>query len=98
MHAVLMRAYAADRSYEKALGQSDWLVANRGLAYAEFNSGYMWQPVNVVESNLALLASAHYANKLGRIELALKRRKEFNAAWPNGEQLTQVTRRNQKLN
>lgn len=98
LHSVLMRAYAANKDFEKAIQQADWLVANRGRAYAEFNSGYMWQPANVVESNLALISAAHYANKIGRNDLAAKYRDDFAAAWPNGEQLSQVTRRIQKLN
>ncbi len=98
LHAILMRAYASNKSYEKALQQADWLVANRGLAYAEFNSINMWQPVNVIESNLALLSAADYAEKLGRNDLANERRKAFAAAWPKGEQMPQTARRMREIN
>lgn len=98
LHSVLMRAYAANNSYEKALEQADWLIANRGLAYAEFNSGYMWQPANVAESNFALISASRYAEKLGRSELAAKHRANFAAAWPNAERLPQAARHAKMLN
>lgn len=98
LHAVLMRAYAANKDYEKALQQADWLVARRGLAYVEYNSINMWQPTNVVESNLALLSAAQYADKLGRTQLAEKRRYEFTTAWPDAERLPQVARRIRDFN
>ncbi len=98
LHAVLMRAYAANKNYEKALHQADWLIGHRGLAYAEFNSVNMWQAANVAESNFALLAAAHYADRLGNAKLAVKHRKAFSDAWPDAERLPQVTRRVRELN
>jgi putative peptide modification system cyclase len=97
LHTVLMRAYAADRDYEKAKKQADWLISHRGLAYAEFNSLSMWQPVNVAESNLALLAAAHYAKKSGRAEESVSHLAAFKAAWPESERLELVSRRLQEL-
>ena len=93
LHSVLMRAYAADRNFEKALQQADWLAANRGRAYVEFNSLNMWQPANVAESNLALLSAAKYADSLGNTKLGSERRKSFEAVWPDAGQLPQAVRR-----
>ncbi|MGH8105439.1 MAG: tetratricopeptide repeat protein, partial [Arenimonas sp.] len=97
LHAVLMRAYAASHNYKKAKEQADWLAGHRGLAYAEFNSLSMWQPVNVAESNMALLAAAHYAEKTGHADESASRLKAFKAAWPEGDRLTQVSRRLSEL-
>ncbi|MGH8049302.1 MAG: putative peptide modification system cyclase [Arenimonas sp.] len=98
LHVVLMRAYATNRNYEKAKVQADWLAEHRGLAYAEFNSLSMWQSVNVAESNMALLAAAHYAGKSGHADESASRLKAFKAAWPEGDRLMQVSRRLRELN
>lgn len=98
LHSTLMRAYAADKDYSKALQQANWLLSNRGRAYAEFNSINMWQPVNVIESNLALLSAEHYAKQLNKSELAIVHRKAFDAAWPSTEKLPQVIQHSTELN
>ena len=96
-HAVLMRAYAATRAYPQALREADWLAAHRGRAYGEFNSLNMWQPVNVAESNLALLAASVYAGKANKPDIAKKRKAAFEAAWPGSGKLAVVSRRSQVL-
>jgi len=98
LHQQLMRAYAANGDFEKALKQADWIATHRGTAYAEFNSLYMWQPANVAESNLALLAAAHYADKLGKKDIASERRKAFSEAWPNAGRARQVAYRARQFN
>ena len=82
-HAVLMRAYAADRDYPAALAEAQWLAKQRGRAYLDSNSWEMWTPANIVESNLALLSAAEFAEKLGRRELAQQYLKKFLEAWPS---------------
>ena len=82
-HAVLMRAYAANREYPAALVEAQWLSKQRGRAYVEWNSWEMWTPANIVESNLALLSAAEFAEKLGRRELAQQYLKKFLEAWPS---------------
>ncbi len=96
-HAVLMRAYAAARAYPQALREADWLATHRGRAFGEFNSLNMWQPVNVAESNLALLAASVYADKAGKPDIAQKRKAAFQAAWPGSGKLAIVSRRSQAL-
>jgi putative peptide modification system cyclase len=77
--------YIADAlgEYGEALREAEWLVQNRGTAYAEYNSRSMWQPVNVLESNLALQSAAGYAEKLGNLKLAQDRNQQFLEAWPD---------------
>ena len=70
-----------------------WLAARRGLAYAEFNSLNMMQPLNVAESTLALRAAADYASRLGRDDLARARMQAFEAAWPDHARIPAVARR-----
>ena len=81
-HVLLARAYAVDNRHDDALREMDWLVANRGRAYAEGNDDNMWQPVNVLESDLALLSSAEQALAGGNKVVARQRLKAFDLAWP----------------
>jgi putative peptide modification system cyclase len=81
VHAVLSRAYLADGRYQPALDQANWLVAHRGLAYGEFNSLSVWQPVNVLESNLALVTAQRAAAGLGDGIAAGKAQAALTAAW-----------------
>lgn len=97
LHAVLMRAHAAAGDAEAALVQAEWLASQRGLVFAEPNSDFAWQLVNIVESNLALAAAAQLAEQLGRNDLTLARRQAFAEAWPYGDLLPAVERRQQSL-
>jgi putative peptide modification system cyclase len=82
LHAVLMRAYAADKDFSRALDQADWLMSHRGRAYAESNSNYSWQPANILESHLANQAAIYYAGKLGKQNQARQYQSAFDNAWP----------------
>lgn len=93
LHAVLMRALARNKDYAAAIQQAEWLVAHRGRAYAEHNSLSIWQPVNVIESNLALDAAARYAERLGQADIARKYESAFLEAWPDGAALPASKRR-----
>jgi putative peptide modification system cyclase len=92
LHAVLMRAYEASDDRNGALREAGWLVAHRGLAYGEFNSQHLLQPINVAESNFAIRAAAEHARALGRLEEADKHQAAFAAAWPRHD-FPQVRRR-----
>jgi putative peptide modification system cyclase len=81
-HAVLMRAYQANKDQVAALTEAEWLAAERGRAYAEFNGYELLSPANIVESNLALLAAAELNAQLGRQRAAQVRLAQFRKAWP----------------
>jgi putative peptide modification system cyclase len=81
IHAVLARAYLESDRFADARRESDWLVANRGLAYGEFNGLKAWQPLNVLESNLALLSAKRAALQEGDGAAAGKYSRAFAAAW-----------------
>ncbi|WP_146907851.1 hypothetical protein [Arenimonas daejeonensis] len=95
--AVLMRALAAAGKPGAAAEQTDWLASHRGRAFAEFNSRSGWQAANVIESNLALRAAAQLAERAGQKDRANKRTEEFSRAWPGGEALEAVKRRDATL-
>jgi len=84
-HAQRMKALLADKQDKRALQEADWLIANRGLAYAEVNNRAMWKPSNLVESNLAILMAANIEKRLGLKDQAEARNKIFLAAWPGKE-------------
>lgn len=84
-HAQRMKALLADKQDKRALQEADWLIANRGLAYAEVNNRAMWKPSNLVESNLAILVAANIEKRLGLKDQAEARNKIFLAAWPGKE-------------
>jgi hypothetical protein len=92
-HAVLMRAYAARKDFNSALAEARWLTSARGLAYGEWNRWDMWSAPNVLESNLALLSGAEYAQKLGQIALARQQLQAFLRVWPQAEQMPFVAQR-----
>ena len=92
-HVVRMRALEASGDPAGALAQAEWLRSHRGLAYVEFNSLNILQPVNVIESNLALGSAARLAAQLGRPELAATRQAEFESAWPGQKNMDVVARR-----
>jgi len=94
LHVVLMRSHAAAGDWDSALAEADWLRTQRGRAFGEPNSQSSWQPVNVIESNLALLGAALFAEKAGRPDVAAERRREFAAVWSEeGRDLPAVKRR-----
>ena len=86
-HALLMRAYAANGNFSAALAEARWLESGRGRAYGEWNHWGMWNASNVVESNLALLSGAEFAQKLGQHKLAQQKLQAFLRAWPQADQL-----------
>jgi putative peptide modification system cyclase len=92
-HAVLARAYLAAGRHGPALDQANWLVAHRGLAYGEFNGLSTWQPVNVLESNLAYATAERAAIGLGDTVAAGKARAAFAAAWGKAADGPLVARR-----
>jgi putative peptide modification system cyclase len=81
-HAVLLRAYQANKDYVAALTEAEWLAGERGRAYAEFNSYELLSAANIVESNLALLTAAELNARLGRQRAADARLEQFRKAWP----------------
>lgn len=91
--AVLMRAYAAEGRWPEARALAQWLANNRGRALAEASSLDILQPVNVIEANLALRASARLADRMGDTVAASDQAAAFAAAWPKGEELVLVKRR-----
>jgi hypothetical protein len=92
-HAVLSRAYLAAGRDGQALEQANWLVAHRGLAYGEFNSLSVWQPVNVLESNLAYATAQRAATGLGDAVAAGKAQAALVAAWGDAANGPLVARR-----
>jgi putative peptide modification system cyclase len=46
-HATLERAYRKAKKIKDAELQLEWLVENKGIAYAEFNSNNFLQPINI---------------------------------------------------
>jgi hypothetical protein len=81
IHSVLLRVYRKTGAVADARREAEWLVNHRGRAYVEWNSQYLLQPLNVLETDLALLTSAEIALETGSIELARKQLAQFDAAW-----------------
>jgi putative peptide modification system cyclase len=79
--AVLMRASAQAGDRSRARQLADWLATHRGLAYAEFGHEFMWQPANVIESDLALYAAYELAKADGDEATAKARLEAFEAVW-----------------
>ena len=84
-HALRLRALMATRQDKAALQEAEWLIAHRGEAYVEHNNDKIWQPSNIAESNLALLAAATIEKRLGRDSQAADRNKAFLALWPSDD-------------
>lgn len=91
--AVLMRAYAAEGKLSEARELAQWLALNRGRALGEPNSLGILQPVNIIEANLALRASGQLAQRIGDAAVATEQAAAFAKAWPKGEELALVKRR-----
>jgi putative peptide modification system cyclase len=98
LHVELMHSYASNKDFSRALEQAEWVIQNRGLAYAEYNSLNMWQPVNIIENNLALLAAAGYSKKLGFDEKSIKYLHRLRLVWPETDLQPQVIHRMSELN
>jgi putative peptide modification system cyclase len=81
IHAVLLRIYLADHSVADARREAEWLATHRGREYAELNSLYVLQPLNVAESDLALLTLAELDMEAGDVAQAQARFDQFRAAW-----------------
>ena len=95
--AVLMRAYAAEGKLPEARELAQWLARNRGRALAEPSSLNILQPVNVVEASLALRASARLAERSGDAAAASEQAAAFSEAWPDGDKLALVKKRDAAL-
>ena len=83
VHATLLRAYLAEGADADARREAEWLATHRGRAYVEWNSQYLLQPVNVLESDLALLTLAEIELRAGNTAGAKQQFDRFAAAWKN---------------
>jgi hypothetical protein len=79
---VLADAYAAAGQTKQALVQVRWLKENRGLAYIEQGCGQCLQPLNVVDSNLAMLREAELLREMGDAKAARRAMESFDRQWP----------------
>ena len=84
-HAALRDALRAAGQDEEALREARWLVAHRGLAYAELAGGYVLQAVNVADTTLARIDVAELLKRMGRNEEARREIEAFRRAWPQAE-------------
>ena len=81
VHVVLRRAYAQAGKLDQARREADWLASHRGRAYVEFNNQYLLQPLNVLETNLALLHGAELARRANDAAAAATALRRLHAAW-----------------
>jgi putative peptide modification system cyclase len=81
VHSMLLRTYRQDQAYADALREAEWLASRRGRAYVEWSSDFLLQPMNVLESDLALLESAEIASAAGDPGLARRQLEKFLSAW-----------------
>ena len=93
LRSVLSRAYLDNAQYAEAIVEAEWLVAQRGRAYGEFNGLKVWQPANVAESNLALLTARRAAMELGDAAAVKKYQAALAAAWKDPDSERVVARR-----
>jgi hypothetical protein len=82
LRATVARAYRDAGQLERAADEWRWVAAHRGRAYAEYGDNWILQPVNVVETGLALLGGAEVAAQSGRIADARALLAQFQRAWP----------------
>jgi putative peptide modification system cyclase len=80
-HAVLLRAYRQAKRPQEAIQEATWLATHRGRAYMEANSNWLLQPMNVLESDLALLSGAELAHASGDSNQARILLSKFAKAW-----------------
>lgn len=97
LHEVLLRAYRQQGHADAAMREAQWLAGRRGRAFVEWNSQFMLQPVNVLHSDLALLAAAELALAQGDLAAARSWRQRFRRAWPEAAGLPFVRPRLQAL-
>lgn len=81
VHAVLLRAHKKANQAQEAIQEVTWLTSHRGRAYVEANSNWLLQPINVLESDLALLSGAELALAVGDPEQARVWIGKFAKAW-----------------
>jgi hypothetical protein len=93
VHQALLDTYASSNRNEDALREAKWLAEHRGRAYAEFNVQRILVPLNVVQSDLALLRQAELATALGRKSDANDHLAEFRKAWPEADRVGFVAAR-----
>jgi putative peptide modification system cyclase len=96
-HVALMDAYASAHNDVGALAEARWLSSHRGRAYVESNMQSILTPLNVAESNLALLRAAEFSNALGKKAEARQSLAAFESAWPNATQMSWLSTRLKKL-
>ena len=83
LHSTLLRAYLRAGDTEKALQEAEWLAKQRVRAYVEWNSQFMLQPINVVETDLAMLYAAEIAARQGKPDVANRWLASFSKIWPD---------------
>lgn len=81
-HVLRLHALVAGDQNKPALQEADWLIAYRGRAYVELSNQSLWDPGNIIESNLAMLEAANIEKALGRLDQAQRRNNAFLAEWP----------------
>jgi hypothetical protein len=96
-HVALRDAYITADRITDAADEASWLANHRGRAYEESNSHQILQPLNVAESDLALLHEAELSSKLGKKDTSAQRLADFRKAWPNADQLAFLSNRLSKL-
>jgi len=96
-HSSLMQAYAKKKDYAKALDEANWLSSHRGRAYAEFSPQFILMPINVVESNLALLSAAEYSAALGKKAESTRLLELFRTSSPEAGQKSELDQRIRSL-
>lgn len=84
-HVSLMEAYAANHDTGLALDEARWLAKHRGRAYAEYSLRQALVPLNVAESNLALLRTAELLHASGDDTGARSALNDFLRNWPKAK-------------
>jgi putative peptide modification system cyclase len=83
VHVTLLRAYRQQGALAEAGREAAWLATHRGRAYVEWNSQYLLQPLNVLESDLALLDAAEIGRQSNDAEEARRELQRLDRAWAN---------------
>jgi putative peptide modification system cyclase len=94
-HVALRDALTGAGQRDEARAQDDWLAAHRGRAYGEFNHLQALKPLNVIESNVALLHGAELALAANDRDGARTALAQFAQAWPDPSGLPAIARRAQ---
>lgn len=81
-HVARLHAYADAKRHEDVIREARWLSTHRGRAYVEYGSHYIFQSLNVADSNLATLHAAEALIKLGRRDEARRELATFDRFWP----------------